>query len=195
MGPDSIAGSLEVSARLEGSAGLSVGMVARLFEFKNLPLWVVIFLQIFSIFAPLIPFVVQTLPLALAIILRLLSTRYTHPLVFPAYFLAIPVVFYSISYSVGYDVEDLRRLGWVFEVAGVDSEWYEFVTLYGTFPRLPVFESACTGLTDPPCFFRFWPNRLGSHHRHDSHPNCLGWIRARPFCHQRACFGYITRRG
>jgi SulP family sulfate permease len=73
----------------------------------------------------------KTTPLVLAIVLRLITSRYSHPLIFPGYFLAIPVIFYAIALSLGYRVEQLREAGWVFEVNGVDSKWYEFWTLFG----------------------------------------------------------------
>lgn len=73
----------------------------------------------------------QGIPLLLAVTLRLITTRWTHPLIFPGFFLAIPVVFYAVTLSLGLSVADLRQAGWVFEVNGVDSKWYEYWTLYG----------------------------------------------------------------
>lgn len=74
-----------------------------------------------------------TIPLALAVILRLITSRWSHPLIFPGYFLAIPIVFYAISFGLHKSVPDLREAGWVFDISGVDSKWYEYWTLFGTF--------------------------------------------------------------
>ncbi|KAI5480036.1 sulfate transporter family protein [Pseudohyphozyma bogoriensis] len=100
---------LQVSARLEDEL-FSLELVKQFFSLKLFPLWFV--------------------PLALAIALRLITARYTHPLIFPGYFIAIPIIFYAIAFAAGFNVEQLREAGWVFEVNGVDSEWYEFWTLF-----------------------------------------------------------------
>lgn len=85
----------------------------------------------------------QTVPLALAILLRLITARFSHPLIFPAYFLAIPPVFYAITTIAGIPVERLRELGYVFEIKGVDNEWYEYLTHFSTCScRLAKSESA-----------------------------------------------------
>ncbi|SCV68526.1 BQ2448_647 [Microbotryum intermedium] len=102
---------LQVSARLEDSKGLSIELLQQYLDLKNLPLWVI--------------------PLVLAVVLRLITARYQHPLIFPGYFLAIPLVFYVISLSARIPIANLRENGWVFELNGVDSEWYEFWTLFG----------------------------------------------------------------
>ncbi|KAL8286302.1 hypothetical protein RQP46_004790 [Phenoliferia psychrophenolica] len=101
---------LQVSARLEESDGISPEALLHFFDAAILPLW--------------------TIPLILAVSLRLITSRWSHPLVFPAFFLAIPIVFYCIALALGQSVPDLRKAGWVFEVNGVDSKWYEYWTLY-----------------------------------------------------------------
>jgi hypothetical protein len=73
----------------------------------------------------------QAIPLVLAITLRLITSRWHHALIFPGFFLAIPVAFYAIALGAGFSVADLREGGWVFELNGVDSEWYEYWTLFG----------------------------------------------------------------
>ena len=108
--------SLQVSARLEEEAGLSMELVKHYFSRGTFPLWIV--------------------PLVLAITLRLITSRYHHPLIFPGFFLAIPLVFYAIAYATGHNIEQLREGGWVFEVNGVDSEWYEYWTLFGEWWQL-----------------------------------------------------------
>ncbi|KDE09826.1 hypothetical protein MVLG_00224 [Microbotryum lychnidis-dioicae p1A1 Lamole] len=101
---------LQVSARLEDSKGLSLELIQQYLDLEILPLWVI--------------------PLVLAVVLRLITARYQHPLIFPGYFLAIPLVFYIISLSARIPIANLRENGWVFELNGVDSEWYEFWTLF-----------------------------------------------------------------
>ncbi|KAM0793249.1 hypothetical protein ACM66B_000711 [Microbotryomycetes sp. NB124-2] len=101
---------LQVSARLEEDAGISLDLIKHYFALSVLPLW--------------------TIPLALAIILRLITARFHHPLVFPGYFIAIPIVFYAVAAAARINIETLRENGWVFEVNGVDNRWYEFWTLF-----------------------------------------------------------------
>ncbi|KAK4702198.1 sulfate permease, SulP family, partial [Phenoliferia sp. Uapishka_3] len=101
---------LQVSARLEESEGITADALLHFFDSGVLLLWVI--------------------PLILAVTLRLITSRWSHPLIFPGFFLAIPVVFYAIAFALGQSVPDLRGAGWVFEVNGVDSKWYEYWTLY-----------------------------------------------------------------
>ena len=70
------------------------------------------------------------MPLVLAIVLRLITSRYSHPLIFPGYFMAIPVGFYAVAWATGTSVEQLREAGWVFEANGVDSKPFEYLTLF-----------------------------------------------------------------
>jgi len=136
---------LQVSARLEEGSGFSLELVRHFFDLEILPLWV-------RSPSPLSPHVVlhvgdarcadstsclrapQTIPLVLALGLRLITAKFSHPLIFPAYFLAIPPVFYIVALSARVPVGRLRELGWVFEVDGVDNEWYEYITHFSAFP-------------------------------------------------------------
>lgn len=101
---------LQVSTRTEESDGFSLEMLRRFFSASVLPLW--------------------TIPLALAVILRVITSRYSHPLIFPVYFLSIPAIFYAITLAAGVSVETLRDQGWVFEAKSANNKWYEFWTLY-----------------------------------------------------------------
>lgn len=123
---------LEISARIDESTGINSGIIRHLFDNEILPLWVrsSSFLFILS-FADILTR--QSLPLGLAILLRIVTMRYNHPLIFPGFFLAFPVVFWVIALSAGIPVEKLRAAGWVFEVKGVDSEWYEYFGMFGEF--------------------------------------------------------------
>ncbi|KAF8551076.1 hypothetical protein OG21DRAFT_1418614 [Imleria badia] len=77
--------------------------------------------------------VMWVLPFALAVLLRLITARWKHQLLFPIYFLVIPIIFYIVVAAAQLDLDTLRRDGWLFETArevgGVDS-WYAFYTYY-----------------------------------------------------------------
>ncbi|KAM6499690.1 Sulfate transporter family domain containing protein [Amanita muscaria] len=66
-------------------------------------------------------------PLTLAVLLRVITSRWHHQLIFPIYFIIIPLVFYIVVLAARLDLGDLRRAGWLFDV-GVGSEvaWYQF---------------------------------------------------------------------
>ncbi|KAJ7471937.1 sulfate transporter family-domain-containing protein [Mycena latifolia] len=75
-----------------------------------------------------------TIPLALAILLRVAteSFRWRHQLVFPLYFIIIPMVFYIVVAAARLDIADLRDNGWVFDMAdkGTEESWYKFYQYY-----------------------------------------------------------------
>ena len=74
----------------------------------------------------------QFIPLVLAAVLRIItSSRFNHPLVVPAFFIAVPVVFYIIVLSARIPMQTLRDGGWIFNLEGVNTPWYEYFTLYG----------------------------------------------------------------
>jgi sulfate permease, SulP family len=60
---------------------------------------------------------------------RVLTHRWTHQLLFPAYFLAIPLVFYAVVLGAGFDLSNLREKGWLFET-GTSVAWYKFYTYF-----------------------------------------------------------------
>ncbi|KAJ7675474.1 sulfate transporter family-domain-containing protein [Mycena rosella] len=75
-----------------------------------------------------------TIPLALAVLLRVVteSLRWRHQLVFPLYFIIIPVIFYIVVAAARLDLGDLRESGWVFDMAagGTKESWYKFYQYY-----------------------------------------------------------------
>ncbi|KAK4687198.1 sulfate permease, SulP family, partial [Tremellales sp. Uapishka_1] len=71
-----------------------------------------------------------TIPLFLAILLRVITHFYHHQLFFPAYFFIIPVIFYIIVAIGGWDFQLLRDSGWVFDVGRATQPWWKFYTLY-----------------------------------------------------------------
>ncbi|EPQ53294.1 hypothetical protein GLOTRDRAFT_79414 [Gloeophyllum trabeum ATCC 11539] len=68
--------------------------------------------------------------LALAVLLRVVTHRFRHQLVFPLYFIAIPAVFYVVVAAARLDLPALRRSGWLFDVAASREPWWQFYTYY-----------------------------------------------------------------
>lgn len=69
-------------------------------------------------------------PLGLAILLRFITSRFHHPLVFPGYFLAIPVVFYIVAVAIlRCPLDDLRSAGWIFDIGpAASAPFWRFYT-------------------------------------------------------------------
>lgn len=70
------------------------------------------------------------LPLLLAVLLRVITHFYHHQLIFPAYFMVIPVIFYIIVAIGGWSFAELREWGWVFDVGSKTQSWWKFYTLF-----------------------------------------------------------------
>lgn len=72
------------------------------------------------------------IPLALAFLLSFITSRIHHPLVFPTYFLVIPVLFYAIAYGAfGADMATLREHGWVFDIGrAADAPFYRYYSYF-----------------------------------------------------------------
>ena len=106
---------IEVSARLEGNLSYSLTTLTALLQPDTVLLWLT--------------------PLALALLLMVIQRRWRHPLIFPLYFIFVPVIFYLVILIVpNLGVEDLRHKGWVFEAPEGDYPWWHFYTLYGMVP-------------------------------------------------------------
>lgn len=94
------------------------------------------------------------IPLGLAILLRLITAKYHHQLIFPLCkrlwaftwqvsnflvctdFLVIPILFYVIIAAAQLDLGMLREQGWVFDMANGDHEsWYKFYSYFGEFRK------------------------------------------------------------
>lgn len=71
-----------------------------------------------------------TIPLVLAILLRVITHFYHHQLIFPAYFFVIPIIFYIVVAIGGWDFDHLRQTGWVFDVGKNTQAWWKFYTYY-----------------------------------------------------------------
>jgi SulP family sulfate permease len=46
-------------------------------------------------------------------------------------------MFYIVVFGAGFDLDTLRRDGWLFEVARSEEKWYRFYTYFGAFHRYP----------------------------------------------------------
>ncbi|QRW22937.1 sulfate anion transporter [Rhizoctonia solani] len=66
----------------------------------------------------------------LAILLRIITHRFHHQLIFPMYFIGIGVIFYIVVAAVGVDIQSLRSGGWVFDVGGSTEPWWHFYTYF-----------------------------------------------------------------
>ncbi|KIP03684.1 hypothetical protein PHLGIDRAFT_110510 [Phlebiopsis gigantea 11061_1 CR5-6] len=67
---------------------------------------------------------------ALAVILRVITHRYHHQLIFPLYFIAIPIVFYVVVAAARLNLGKLRETGWLFDMDTADDPWYRFYSFY-----------------------------------------------------------------
>jgi SulP family sulfate permease len=106
-----VATGIEVSARLEESLAYTIPMFKRLFmDVHVFSLW-------FSAFA-------------MAILLRTIQHKVTSPLVVPAFFMILPVVFYIIVFLFGYNVTDVRDAGWIFPLVESDTPFWHFYTYF-----------------------------------------------------------------
>lgn len=85
----------------------------------------------------------------LAVLLRIITHKYHHQLIFPMCeyylpvipvrthhpilidFVALPIIFYIIVFIAGFDVDTLRAKGWVFDVGESREPWYKFYSYFG----------------------------------------------------------------
>ncbi|KAJ2801831.1 hypothetical protein H4R21_002650 [Coemansia helicoidea] len=67
---------------------------------------------------------------ALAVLLRALGARISHPLFVPIFFMAVPVAFYAATAALGLSLETLRATGWVFALPDAGVPFYHFYTLF-----------------------------------------------------------------
>ncbi|KAH6901521.1 vacuole protein [Coprinopsis sp. MPI-PUGE-AT-0042] len=76
--------------------------------------------------------VLWTVPLALAALLRVITAKIRHQLVFPAYFIIIPAIFYVVVLAARLDLTQLRENGWLFDIGadGGREPWWKFYTYY-----------------------------------------------------------------
>lgn len=69
--------------------------------------------------------------LLIAVSLKILQTRITHPLFVPIFYSTLPVVFFSITTLWGYSIIELRDLGWLLNLKPVDNvPFYQFYSYF-----------------------------------------------------------------
>ncbi|KAG8798649.1 hypothetical protein FRC16_006812 [Serendipita sp. 398] len=68
--------------------------------------------------------------LALAVILRIITEKYQHQLIFPIYFLCIPAIFYIVIAAGHFDLQHLREMGWLFDVGTAHEPWWKIYTYW-----------------------------------------------------------------
>ncbi|KAI9034586.1 sulfate transporter family-domain-containing protein [Hyaloraphidium curvatum] len=59
---------------------------------------------------------------AIAVVLQVLSHRIRHPLFVPCFFMLVPAIFYIVVFSARIPFDELRRNGWLFDLAQPGSE-------------------------------------------------------------------------
>jgi SulP family sulfate permease len=102
---------LEVSAGLDSSIAWGLQTLRRLVEPTTLVLW--------------------ALPLVLSVSLMIIRKYLNHPVVMPAFFLAVVGVFYLVvGLLPNVELPDLRRNGWVFQAPEADVPFYNFYSYY-----------------------------------------------------------------
>ncbi|KAK7681788.1 hypothetical protein QCA50_015135 [Cerrena zonata] len=69
-------------------------------------------------------------PFALAVILRIITHKYHHQLIFPLYFIIIPIIFYIVVVAASLNLSSLRDKGWLFIIDTSDDPWYKFYSYY-----------------------------------------------------------------
>ncbi|TFK22839.1 hypothetical protein FA15DRAFT_671086 [Coprinopsis marcescibilis] len=70
-------------------------------------------------------------PMALAILLRLITHKFHHQLIFPLYFIAIPLIFYVVVAAGQMNLGHLRTEGWLFNLSSTAHEpWYHFYSYF-----------------------------------------------------------------
>ncbi|KAF1817285.1 hypothetical protein P152DRAFT_14463, partial [Eremomyces bilateralis CBS 781.70] len=102
---------IEVSARLDGNLSYNLETAQELFSAKTAPLWIV--------------------PLALAVLLRVLKKVRDHEALLPGFFIAIVVIFYIVVVATpSLNLDKVRNAGWVFEQPGSNVPFWRFYTYY-----------------------------------------------------------------
>ncbi|KAF5346205.1 hypothetical protein D9756_011137 [Leucocoprinus leucothites] len=75
--------------------------------------------------------ILWTIPLTLAILLRLVTHKFNHQLIFPLYFVLMAAIFYIVTGTAKFDLGQLREAGWLFNLGtGSQESWYKFYTYF-----------------------------------------------------------------
>ncbi|KAI8814169.1 sulfate transporter family-domain-containing protein [Cladochytrium replicatum] len=69
--------------------------------------------------------------LAIALTLKLMQRVISHPLFVPSFYVAVPLLFYVLVWSLGISMDDLRKGRWLFDLPDAQSvPYYTFWTYY-----------------------------------------------------------------
>lgn len=102
---------LEVSAGLDSNLDWNLEVLQRLFSPPTLVLWAI--------------------PLFLAILLMVIRHYLTHPIVMPAFFIAVVGIFYIVLAAIpSLTLQDLQENGWVFAAPEAGVPFWNFYTYY-----------------------------------------------------------------
>ncbi|KAI9058951.1 hypothetical protein FKP32DRAFT_1596829 [Trametes sanguinea] len=66
----------------------------------------------------------------LAVLLRIITHKWEHQLIFPIYFCIIPAIFYVVVAAARIDLGRLRDAGWLFDMSSSNEPWYYFYSLF-----------------------------------------------------------------
>ncbi|KAJ3102096.1 hypothetical protein HK100_004424 [Physocladia obscura] len=99
---------IEITSHLEPE--LSFEFIAKLFDPAILLLWGMSF--------------------GLAVLLKCLQLKISHPLFVPAFYCVVPILFYVITYAIGFSLQDLRDIGLLFNISGELLPFYTLWTYY-----------------------------------------------------------------
>ncbi|RPD58190.1 hypothetical protein L226DRAFT_466264 [Lentinus tigrinus ALCF2SS1-7] len=66
----------------------------------------------------------------LAVLLRVITHKWEHQLIFPIYFSIIPAIFYIVVAAARLDLGQLRSSGWLFDMGASSEPWYHFYSLF-----------------------------------------------------------------
>lgn len=104
-----IATGIEVSGRLEENLTYTIPMMQKIFlDTHTLVLWATAF--------------------GAAVLLRTMQQRISNPLLVPAFFMVLPIVFYLVLAIAGLNVNDVRDQGWIFPLVESDLPFWHFYT-------------------------------------------------------------------
>lgn len=70
------------------------------------------------------------IPFALAVLLRVITHHVNNPILFPAYFVALPFIFYAVAFASGHGIGYLRTHGWVFNINVESAQFWRFYTYF-----------------------------------------------------------------
>ncbi|KAI0350290.1 hypothetical protein OH77DRAFT_1413261 [Trametes cingulata] len=88
-------------------------------------------LETFKFFVLNVHNLVMWLPaFCLAVLLRVITHRWQHQLIFPIYFSIIPAIFYIVVAAARLNLQTLRESGWLFDMGTSSEPWYYFYQLF-----------------------------------------------------------------